>query len=46
MPHLSRQSPLVTMQRSVIVKNVEENALAVARGKQRNIADWPRPTKK
>ena len=31
---------------SVIVKGVEENALAVARGKQRNIADWPRPTKK
>lgn len=31
---------------SVIVKGVEENALAVARGKQRNIPDWPRPTKK
>ena len=31
---------------SVIVKNVEENSLAVARGKQRNIANWPRPIKK
>lgn len=31
---------------SVIVKNVEAKDLAVARGKQRNIADWPRPTKK
>ncbi|QOL26371.1 bifunctional UDP-N-acetylglucosamine diphosphorylase/glucosamine-1-phosphate N-acetyltransferase GlmU [Thalassotalea sp. LPB0316] len=31
---------------SVIVKEVEYKALAVARGKQRNIADWPRPTKK
>lgn len=31
---------------SVIVKDVEANALAVARGKQRNIANWKRPTKK
>ena len=31
---------------SVIVKDVEGNALAVARGKQRNIANWKRPTKK
>ena len=31
---------------SVIVKDVDAKALAVARGKQRNIADWPRPTKK
>ena len=31
---------------SVIVKEVEDKALAVARGKQRNISDWPRPTKK
>ena len=31
---------------SVITSKVDENALAVARGKQRNIANWPRPTKK
>ncbi len=31
---------------SVIVKDVEANTLAVARGKQRNIANWKRPTKK
>ncbi|WP_338519210.1 bifunctional UDP-N-acetylglucosamine diphosphorylase/glucosamine-1-phosphate N-acetyltransferase GlmU [Alteromonas gracilis] len=31
---------------SVITSAVEDNALAVARGKQRNIANWPRPTKK
>ena len=31
---------------SVVVKDVENEALAVARGKQRNIADWKRPTKK
>ncbi len=31
---------------SVITTNVEESALAVARGKQRNIANWPRPQKK
>jgi bifunctional UDP-N-acetylglucosamine pyrophosphorylase/glucosamine-1-phosphate N-acetyltransferase len=31
---------------SVITTAVEDNALAVARGKQRNIANWPRPTKK
>jgi len=31
---------------SVITTEVEDNALAVARGKQRNIANWPRPTKK
>ncbi|GLX80597.1 bifunctional UDP-N-acetylglucosamine diphosphorylase/glucosamine-1-phosphate N-acetyltransferase GlmU [Thalassotalea eurytherma] len=31
---------------SVIVKDVEASALAVARGKQRNIANWKRPTKK
>ena len=30
---------------SVIAKNVENNDLAVARGKQRNIKHWPRPTK-
>jgi bifunctional UDP-N-acetylglucosamine pyrophosphorylase/glucosamine-1-phosphate N-acetyltransferase len=30
---------------SVIVKNVEANDLAVARGKQRNIANWLRPVK-
>ena len=31
---------------SVIAKNVEKEYLAVARGKQRNIANWPRPVKK
>lgn len=31
---------------SVITGNVKENQLAVARGKQRNIDDWQRPTKK
>ncbi|WOI37775.1 bifunctional UDP-N-acetylglucosamine diphosphorylase/glucosamine-1-phosphate N-acetyltransferase GlmU [Alteromonas sp. CI.11.F.A3] len=31
---------------SVITTEVESAALAVARGKQRNIANWPRPTKK
>ena len=31
---------------SVITGEVEDRALAVARGKQRNIPDWPRPTKK
>lgn len=31
---------------SVITSAVENKALAVARGKQRNIANWPRPTKK
>ena len=30
---------------SVIVKNVEAKDLAVARGKQKNIANWARPTK-
>ncbi len=30
---------------SVIVKTVEDHALAVARGKQRNISDWQRPKK-
>ncbi len=31
---------------SVIVKTVENGDLAVARGKQRNIKNWPRPVKK
>ena len=31
---------------SVIAKDVEKDDLAVARGKQRNIKNWPRPTKK
>ena len=31
---------------SVIAKNVEKDDLAVARGKQRNIKNWPRPVKK
>lgn len=31
---------------SVITTNVEDAELAVARGKQRNIANWPRPQKK
>jgi len=31
---------------SVIAKDVESEELAVARGKQRNIKNWPRPTKK
>ena len=31
---------------SVIVKNVEAKDLAVARGKQKNIANWARPIKK
>lgn len=31
---------------SIVTSNVEDNALAVARSKQRNIANWPRPTKK
>jgi len=31
---------------SVIVKNVDEKELAVARGKQKNIANWSRPVKK
>ncbi|CAB9495820.1 bifunctional UDP-N-acetylglucosamine diphosphorylase/glucosamine-1-phosphate N-acetyltransferase GlmU [Alteromonas macleodii] len=31
---------------SVITSTVDDNALAVARGKQRNIQNWPRPTKK
>ena len=31
---------------SVIAKNVEDEDLAVARGKQRNIKNWQRPVKK
>ena len=31
---------------SVIAKDVEAEELAVARGKQRNISSWKRPTKK
>ena len=31
---------------SVIVKNVADNELSVARGKQRNIPGWQRPSKK
>lgn len=31
---------------SVIAKDVQDNELAVARGKQRNISDWQRPVKK
>ncbi|WP_371187475.1 bifunctional UDP-N-acetylglucosamine diphosphorylase/glucosamine-1-phosphate N-acetyltransferase GlmU [Thalassotalea maritima] len=31
---------------STITKDVEDNSLAVARTKQRNISDWARPTKK
>ena len=31
---------------STIVKNVEDNDLAIARSKQRNISSWRRPTKK
>ena len=31
---------------SVITTNVDDKALAVARGKQRNISGWSRPTKK
>jgi len=31
---------------SVIVKNVDDHDLSVARGKQRNIAGWKRPSKK
>jgi bifunctional UDP-N-acetylglucosamine pyrophosphorylase/glucosamine-1-phosphate N-acetyltransferase len=31
---------------SVIVKNVDDHELSVARGKQRNIAGWKRPSKK
>lgn len=31
---------------STITRDVEDNALAVARGKQRNIMDWQRPVKK
>ncbi len=31
---------------SVVVKDVADKELAVARGKQRNIANWPRPIKK
>ncbi|WP_114326112.1 bifunctional UDP-N-acetylglucosamine diphosphorylase/glucosamine-1-phosphate N-acetyltransferase GlmU [Candidatus Colwellia aromaticivorans] len=31
---------------SVIAKNVEKDELAVGRGKQRNIKNWPRPIKK
>lgn len=31
---------------SVIAKDVENDDLAVARGKQRNIKNWPRPVKK
>ena len=31
---------------SVITSTVDEDALAVARGKQRNIPNWPRPAKK
>ena len=31
---------------SVITKDVPDNGLAVARGQQRNIENWPRPTKK
>ena len=30
---------------SVIAKDVEKEELAVARGKQRNIDNWKRPTK-
>jgi len=31
---------------STITRDIEVNSLAVARGRQRNIADWPRPEKK
>ena len=31
---------------SIITAKVEDNALAIARSKQRVIANWPRPTKK
>jgi bifunctional UDP-N-acetylglucosamine pyrophosphorylase/glucosamine-1-phosphate N-acetyltransferase len=31
---------------STISKDVENDNLAIARAKQREIADWPRPTKK
>ncbi|MDX2369285.1 MAG: bifunctional UDP-N-acetylglucosamine diphosphorylase/glucosamine-1-phosphate N-acetyltransferase GlmU [Colwellia sp.] len=31
---------------SVIAKNVEKDDLAVGRGKQRNVKNWPRPVKK
>lgn len=31
---------------SVVAKTVEEHELAIARSKQRNIKNWPRPTKK
>ena len=31
---------------SVIAKDIENDALAVGRGKQRNIQNWPRPVKK
>ena len=30
---------------SIIVKDVEADALAIARGKQRNIAGWKKPVK-
>lgn len=31
---------------STVTTNVDDNALAVARARQRTIQDWPRPTKK
>lgn len=31
---------------SIVTKTVEDNELAIARAKQRNIKDWQRPTKK
>ena len=31
---------------STITKDVDDNGLAVARGQQRNVSDWKRPTKK
>lgn len=31
---------------STVTTSVDDNALAVARARQRNIQDWPRPTKK
>ena len=30
---------------STVTKDVEENELAIARAKQKNIKGWPRPTK-
>ena len=31
---------------STVTKDVDDNGLAVARGQQRNVANWKRPTKK